>query len=119
MLGEDFNHGAIHAFLITYEMSRVGAAGDPAMRAEQHFNRALALGGGQASPFVALAEAVCVQQQDRTRFQSLLAQALAIDADARPESRLVNLVMQRRARWLLSHTDELFLAAETPPEPKP
>jgi predicted anti-sigma-YlaC factor YlaD len=119
-LGEDFDHGAIHTFFITYEMSRVGASGDPAERAEQHFNRALALGGGnQAAPFVALAEAVCVQRQDRARFQSLLAQALAIDPDARPESRLLNLVMQHRARWLLARTDELFLAVETPPEPKP
>jgi len=119
VLGEDFDHGAIHAFLITYEMSRAGAGGDPAARAEEHFHRALALGGGlQAAPFVALAEAVCIQKQDRTRFQSLLAQALAIDADARPESRLVNLIMQRRARWLLSRTDELFLASETPPEQK-
>ena len=118
-LGEDFEHGAIHTFLITYEMSRVGARGDPAARAEAHFNRALALGGGtQSGPFVALAEAVCVQKQDRARFQSLLNQALAVDADAQPASRLVNLVMQRRARWLLGRTDELFLAAEAVPEAK-
>ena len=119
-LGGDFDHGAIHTFLITFEMSRVGAAGDPAARAEAHFNRALALAGGtQSGPFVALAEAVCVQKQDRTRFQSLLNQALAVDADAQPASRLVNLVMQRRARWLLSRTDELFLVAEPVPEAKP
>ena len=31
---------------------------------------------------------------------------------AKPEWRLVNLVMQRRARWLLSRTDELFLTPE-------
>ncbi len=118
VLGEDFDHGAIHVFLITYEMSRVGASGDPAARAEQHFNRAVALGGGgQAAPLVALAEAVCVQRQDHARFQSLLTQALAINADAQPESRLVNLVMQRRARWLLTRSDELFLTVETPPEP--
>ncbi len=115
-LGEDFDHGAIHAFLITYEMSRVGASGDPAARAEQHFDRAVALGGGnQVAPFVALAEAVCVQRQDRARFQSLLTQALALDADSRPEARLLNLVLQRRARWLLARTDELFLPAENPP----
>ena len=120
VLGEDFDHGAIHAFLITYEMSRVGGQGDPAARAEQHFNRALALSGGhQAAPLVAWAEDVCVQRQDRPRFESVLAQALAIDADARPESRLVNLIMQRRARWLLSRSDELFLGAPAAPESKP
>jgi predicted anti-sigma-YlaC factor YlaD len=119
LLGEDYDHGAIHSFLITYEMSRVGAGGDPAARAEQHFNRAVALNGGhQAAPYVALAEAVCVQQQDRARFQSLLAQALAINADAQPESRLMNLVLQRRARWLLTRSDELFLAPAVPTESK-
>jgi len=119
-LREDYDHGSIHAFLITYEMSRVGASGDPAVRAEQHFKRATELSGGSlAAPYVALAEAVCIQQQNQARFQALLAQALAINPDAWPESRLLNLVMQRRARWLLSRQDELFLAAEPAAEPKP
>lgn len=110
-LGEDFDHGAIHTLLISYEMSRPGGSGDPAVRAEEHFNRAVALGGDdQAAPFVAFAEAVCVQQQNHARFQSLLTRALAINADSRPEFRLLNLVMQRRARWLLTLSDELFLA---------
>jgi predicted anti-sigma-YlaC factor YlaD len=39
----------------------------------------------------------------------LLKQALAIDPDARPEWRLSNIVMQRRARWLLSREEELFV----------
>jgi len=118
-LDEAFDHGAIHSFLITYEMARAGAPGDPAARAAQHFDRAVALGGGrQAAPLVALAEAVCVQKQERARFESLLRQALAIDADAQPDSRLVNLIMQRRARWLLGRIDDLFLAPAPPPAAK-
>jgi predicted anti-sigma-YlaC factor YlaD len=42
-------------------------------------------------------------------FESLLNRALAIDPDANPDTRLLNLVMQRRARWLLSRKAELFL----------
>jgi len=115
-LDETFDHGAIHSLLITYEMARTGASGDPAVRSRSHFDRAVALGGGhEASPFIAFAEAVCVQQQDRTQFETLLRQALAIDADARPASRLVNLLMQRRARWLLAHIDDLFLPVEKSP----
>jgi len=34
---------------------------------------------------------------------------LAINPDANPNLRLVNSVMQRRARWLLSRKLELFL----------
>ncbi len=119
-LDESYDRGAIHAFLVTYEMARPGTSGDPAVRAEQHFNRALALSGGtQASPLVAFAEAVCIQRQDRARFQAVLNQALAINPDLQPESRLLNLVMQRRARWLLARTGDLFLPAEASPEPKP
>ena len=118
-LNERFEAGAIHAFLITYEMARQGAPGEPAARARQHFERAMELcAGGQAGPLVNLAEAVAVVKQDRAEFQSLLKRALAIDPDAHPEWRLVNLVMLRRARWLLSRTDELILPDANSPPPK-
>ncbi len=109
-LDESFDHGAIHTFMITYEMSRSGAAGDPAARARKHFDRAMALSQGtDASPLVAFAEAVTIQKQDVQEFESLLHQALAINPDANPDLRLQNTVMQRRARWLLSRKSELFL----------
>ena len=108
-LQPDFDSGAIDGFLIVYEMARSGAPGDPAARARMHFDRAVALSQGQlASPFVSLAEAVSVQNQNRAEFASLLDRALAIDPDARPEWRLRNLVAQRRARWLLATADDLF-----------
>ncbi len=117
-LDETYDYGAIHSFLITYEMSRAGGKGDPAARSLQHFERAMSLGNNaQASPLVAYAEAVCVQQQNRAQFQTLLQQALAIEVNARPEFRLVNVVMQRRARWLLGRIDELFLPIDSPASP--
>ena len=109
-LDEDYDSGAIHGFLITYEAGRPGGKGDPCERSRRHFERALALSSGQlASPLVALAEAVSIGKQDRKEFESLLGRALAIQVDSKPEWRLANLVMQRRARWLLSRADELFL----------
>ena len=109
-LDESYGRGAIHTFLVTYEMSRQGAPGDPAARARKHFERALALSEGKdAAPLVALAEAVAVKTQDVKEFESLLNRALAINPDANPDTRLPNLVMQRRARWLLSRKAELFL----------
>jgi predicted anti-sigma-YlaC factor YlaD len=110
-LDESYANGSIHTFLITYEMSRARASGDPAQRARKHFERAMQLSNGKdASPLVALAEAVTIQIQDENEFESLLNRALAIDPDAHPDNRLVNLVMQRRARWLLSRKSELFLS---------
>ncbi len=112
VLDEGFGDGAIHSFLITYEMSRPGGTGDPAARSKEHFDRAMALTKGQsAGPLVSFAEAVSVQQQDLKGFESLLNRAIAINPDAKPEWRLVNLVTQRRAKWLLARTDQLFLSA--------
>jgi predicted anti-sigma-YlaC factor YlaD len=109
-LDESYDQGAIHSFLITYETVRQGGVGDPYQRARKHFDRAMELSGGfQAGPLVSLAESVAVAKQDRKEFQSLLERALAIDVNAKPEYRLVNLVMQRRARWLLSRIDDLIL----------
>ena len=109
-LDEAFDHGAIHSFLITYEPSRIGATGDAAERCRKHFARAVELSeDSQAGPYVSLAEAVSLDKQDRREFESLLGKALEIDPDARPEFRLANLIMQRRARWLLGRLDELFL----------
>jgi len=109
-LDEGYSHGAVHTFFVAYEMSRRGAPGDPAARARRHFERAMVLSEGKnAAPLVALAEAVAVRQQDVKEFDSLLNRALAIDPDASPDTRLLNVVMQRRARWLLSRRAELFL----------
>ncbi len=109
-LDEDFDRGAIHGVLISYEMARQGVTGDPALRSKKHFDRAMKLSGGKlASPLVSFAESVSVQNQNRAEFQALLDQALAINPDAVPESRLQNLVAQRRARWLLSRVDDLII----------
>jgi hypothetical protein len=113
-LDEVWDAGAIHTFLISYEPARQGGSGDALARSQKHFERARALSEGlQAAPFVALAETVAVSRQDRVQFETLLKQALAVDVDARPQWRLANLIMQRRARWLLSRADELIAARDT------
>jgi len=109
-LDEDYDQGSIHGFLVTYEMSRPGGARDAAERSRKHFERAVELSGGlRAAPFVAFAEAVSVKNQDKKQFEALLQRALTIDIEKKPEWRLANLVMQRRARWLLSRVDDLIL----------
>jgi predicted anti-sigma-YlaC factor YlaD len=109
-LDPGYEHGVIEQYLISYESARQGVKGDFALRCKEHFDRAVQLSAGQlASPFVAYAESVSIQKQNRAEFDSLLKKALEVDPDARPEWRLSNLIMQRRARWLLSREDELFL----------
>ncbi len=109
-LDESFDHGAIHGFFVSYEMSRLGDTEGNAARARKHFERAVELSDGlNAGHYVGLAEAVAVPLEAREEFEQLLNKALAIDPDARPEWRLANTVFQQRARWLLSRTDRLFL----------
>ena len=109
-LDESYDSGAIHSFLIAYEMVRVEGEGDPVSRARHHYDRALELSEGRlASPMVTYAQSVAVQEQDYASFRRMLDRALSIDPDLVPEARLLNLIMQRRARWLLSRADELFL----------
>lgn len=109
MLDDTYGEGAIPSLMIALEMVRKGGKGDPATRARASFDRAVALGDrAQASPFVSFAESVAVPLQDKAQFEAMLAQALAIDPDAVPRHRLANLVLQGRARWLLSREDALF-----------
>ena len=116
-LDEAWDQGSIHGFLITFEMSRATGEGDRTARARKHFDRAVELSGGKlGGPLVSYAEAVCIAAEDRAQFEKLLQQALAINPDNDPPTRLVNLIMQRRARWLLSRVDKLFLP---PLEPNP
>jgi predicted anti-sigma-YlaC factor YlaD len=108
-LDEKAEAGSIHGFLISYEQVRQGGDGDAAIRSKKHFDRVMELSEGKAaSPLVSYAEAVCIPKQDRAQFEALLKRAIAIDPKARPEWQLENLVMQRRARWLLARIDELF-----------
>jgi TRAP transporter T-component len=108
-LDQEFDEGAMHGFLITYEMSRLNPKPDRLAIVKEHFERNLALSHNhQAAPLVAYAENVSVAQKNKGEFEELLNRALKIDANGWPEHRELNLLMQRRARWLLSREDKLF-----------
>ena len=68
-------------------------------------------GGHKAGPYVTFAETNCVRLQDRREFEANLRQALSIDTQQFPQWQLENRVVQRRARWLLTQTEQLFLDA--------
>jgi predicted anti-sigma-YlaC factor YlaD len=109
-LDPEFSDGAIQEFLVTYEPVRPGGGKDYEARSKPHFDRAVELTHGQmAGPYVSFAESISIASQNRAQFETMLNDALAIDSDSRPGWRLENVVMQRRARWLLSREDDLFL----------
>ncbi len=115
-IDETYAGGAVHEVFIMLE-SLPEAMGGSEERAREHFERALELSGGKsAGAYVILAANVSVANQDREEFERLLEQALRIDPDEEPSLRLQNLIVQRRARYLLEHVDDLILDLEADEE---
>ena len=108
-LDDGWSNGSLHELMITIE-SQGEAFGGSEARARQHFDRAVALQKGRSpGPFVSLATNVSRASQDRSEFEKLLNQALAIDPAADRSNQLVAIITQRRARSLLEHIDDLFI----------
>jgi predicted anti-sigma-YlaC factor YlaD len=119
-LDPEYATGAIHEFYILYYGSLPEYMGGSLQKAREHYEQALALSKGRsATPYLSLATSVTVKEQNLREFRDLLGKALAIDPDAVPEKRLVNVLNQRKASWLLEHADDFFLESEEPgPEPE-
>ena len=113
-LDESWDMGSLHDFFITWEGGRASVGGS-LEKARQHFDRSVALSAGQrVLPFVTYAEVVSVGTQNKKEFQDFLTQALQVDINKAPSQKLANIVGQRRATWLLSRVDELFVEAPPP-----
>ncbi|MGH9255628.1 MAG: TRAP transporter TatT component family protein [Vicinamibacterales bacterium] len=112
-LDEAWDAGALHEFEVTLAGSVPGELDVESIT--RHFDRAVELSKGRsAGAYLAYAEAVSVPQQNAAEFRALIARALAVDVDADPQNRLVNLLAHRRALWLASRVDELILEADGP-----
>lgn len=109
-LDEEFSDGAIHDFLVQYYASLPPSMGGDVEKAEFHHRRALEIADGRlAGPYVSYAESVIIPRQDVDRFVELMELALAVDPDAYPPARLINILTQRKARWYLEHIEDFFL----------
>jgi predicted anti-sigma-YlaC factor YlaD len=112
-LEENYATGAIHEFYILYYGSLPEYMGGSLKLARMHFEKAIAISAGKSStPYISLATTVAVKEQNIEEFQSLLKKALAIDPDIDPENRLLNILNQRKASWLIEHADDFFLETE-------
>jgi predicted anti-sigma-YlaC factor YlaD len=115
-LDPGFAAGALHEFYILYYGSLPEYMGGSLQKAREHYEQAIAISRGRsATPYLSLATAVTVKEQNLAEFKQLLQKALAIDPESAPENRLVNVLNQRKARWLLEHADDFFIeSGETP-----
>jgi predicted anti-sigma-YlaC factor YlaD len=107
-LDETWEAGALHEFAMSLQRARTGAVDEDAI--ERHYRRAVELAAGtRAGPHVSYAEVVMIPRQDREQFIALLEQALEVDVNEDPNQRLLNVIAQQRARWLLENIDEFIL----------
>ena len=107
--------GALDVFYINYYGSLPGYMGGDADKARAHFEKAQAIAGASdTSALMALATTVSVKEQNAAEFRKLLRQVLEFDPNKSPENRLVNILNQRKARWLLDHIDDFFVETERP-----
>jgi predicted anti-sigma-YlaC factor YlaD len=106
-----YGAGSVHEILISFYGGAPADMGGGEDKARASFARAVALSHGmRVGPYVALATSVSVKNQNVGEFRDLLGKALAIDVNADIPDRLVNIINQRRARWLLDHVGDFFLA---------
>lgn len=107
-LDPEWSNGAIHELFITLDSQPEVLGGSPE-NARKHFAEAIRIQKGQLpGPYVELAEGQSITNQDRAEFEKLMNQAIALDPNVQPSVRLVSLIMQRRAKGLLEHIDDLF-----------
>jgi predicted anti-sigma-YlaC factor YlaD len=106
-----YGGGAVHDIFVSFYGSASADMGGSEAKAREEFARSLELAKGEkAGPYLALATAVSVKNQDAKEFRDLVGKALAIDADAFPAHRLENVLAQRRAAWLLEHIGDFILS---------
>jgi predicted anti-sigma-YlaC factor YlaD len=108
-LDPDFNSGALDDFYVLFYASLPEGMGGDKSKAEIHYKRVLEKTKGLlAGPYVSYATAVAVPAQDYETFKSCLEAALAVDVEKDPANRLVNILAQRKARYLLDSAPDFF-----------
>jgi predicted anti-sigma-YlaC factor YlaD len=118
-LDESWDRGSLHEAMIVFD-SMPAMMGGSAEKAQLHYGKAIELSQGlRASPHVTWARSSTVARQARREYRETLEKALAIDPDASPPDRLLNLISQARARVLLSRTEDFFFVEEEPHETSP
>ena len=108
-LDEDWQNGAIHEILMSVDAARSETEGGGIERAKTHYMKALELNEGKSVGIkVSYAESICIPLQDRETFKKLLHEVIAFDVDEYIEYRLVNILAQDKARFLLDNIDDYF-----------
>ena len=109
-LDPDFNNGALDELALLFYASVPESMGGDKAKALLHYKRAVEKSRELlAGPYVSYAQAVAVPAQDYAAFRASLGRALAVDPEADPANRLVNVIAQRKAEFLLENAVLFFI----------
>jgi hypothetical protein len=108
-LDEGFYYGGPHLFMGIWFASRPKIAGGDLKKSQEHFLKAIDLGGGNfLMAYIYYANYYARQALDKNLFVSTLQKVLETPANILPDLTLLNTVAKNKAKELLSHTEEYF-----------
>lgn len=108
-LDPDYNNATLDEFFIIYYASLPEMLGGDKEKAKFHFRRAQEKTGGKSvSAYISYAQSISVPAQDYDSFKDCLDKAQAINPDDDVSTRLVTIIMQQRAVWLLENAWTFF-----------
>jgi len=112
-LDPEFEKSSIHDFYISYYGSLPEYMGGSNEKARENFKLSVKYSGGKLiAPYVSLATSISVKTQNIEEFRELLSKAVNFDAEIYPESRLVNIINKRKAKWYLENEGDFFLVTD-------
>ncbi len=109
-LDPDYSNGAIWDALCQFYAAAPMDFGGDQERALYCYEQAMRVSGGKSPGiYVTYAQSFCKPRGDRDGFVKTLESALAIDVDEDEANRVMNVLGQQKARYLLDHVDDYFL----------
>lgn len=109
-LDPDYSNGAIWDALSQFYAAAPIDFGGDVERAKMCYQEALRVSGGKSPGiYVTYAETFCKTAGDREGYVNALEKALAIDVDADEANRLMGVISQQKAKYLLDHVDDYFI----------
>ncbi len=109
-LDPDYSGGAIWSLLFSFYVSAPSDFGGDMDRGLYCYKEAQRVSGGkQAGNYVSYAESYCIPQNDEDGFVKALNEALLINPDEDPDSRLMTVIYQNKAKRLLASQEDYFL----------
>jgi len=108
-LDPDYGGASLDEFLIIFYSSLPEMMGGDKEKARLHFQRALEkTNGNSTSAYISYAQSISVPAQDYDKFTECLEKALAVDPNADPSTRLMTIINQKKAQWLLDNAYNFF-----------